>query len=191
MINGWLFYKKQIVDIYRASNEVYFEKQIVKVFLSNLHHSWMSFEGMSEAYNEAFRQSEGVAVIRNFLVQNQNVCNHFKRSVKCDEDIGPIYEEEDSSNDKLNDMHEMHRKNLSAVVYNYWVVEELRERKLLGKFLFGPYYQDKEKKKIITFKDSVEMFIVEIDKLRINETYDHIKCSGACFFFYIIVLLDL
>ena len=61
--------------------------------------------------------------------------------------------EEEEEN--LNDMHEMHRKNLSAVVFNYWVVEELKERNLMGKFLFGPYYLDKEKKHTVTFKDSV------------------------------------
>ena len=185
MINGWLFYKKQKVNVYRASNEVYFEEQMIKIFLSNFHHCWMSFEGMSEAYNEAFRQSDCVMMIKNFLVTNQNVGNHFKRSVKGDaaDSIDPMYVEEEEEN--LNDMHEMHRKNLSAVVFNYWVVEELKERNLMGKFLFGPYYLDKEKKHTVTFKDSVEIFLMKIDELRIDETYEHIKCTGASF------LLDL
>ena len=142
--------------MYRASNEVYFEEQMIKIFLSNFHHCWMSFEGMSEAYNESFRQNDCVSMIKNFLVKNQNVGNHFKRSVKGDaaDSIDPMYVEEEEE-ENLNDMHEMHRKNLSAVVFNYWVVEELKERNLMGKFLFGPYYLDKEKKHTVTFKDSV------------------------------------
>ena len=108
-----------------------------------------------------------------------------KRSVKGDaaDNIDPMYVEDEEEN--LNDMHEMHRKNLSAVVFNYWVVEELKERNLMGKFLFGPYYLDKEKKHTVTFKDSVEIFLMKIDEFCIDETYEHIKCTGASF------LLDL
>ena len=72
----------------------------------------------------------------------------------------------------------MHRKSLSQIVFNFWVKEELKDRNLLGKFLFGPYYLDKPGKKIITYRETVEIFLEDVDTLRINERYNHLKCSG-------------
>ena len=35
--------------------------------MSNFHHGWMSMEGMAEAYNETWQDSEEVENIKNFL----------------------------------------------------------------------------------------------------------------------------
>jgi hypothetical protein len=67
LLTGWLFYKKHNIDFVRASNEVYFQRRMVKTYLSNFHHCWMSMEGMSEAYNETWRESEAVEIFKDFL----------------------------------------------------------------------------------------------------------------------------
>ena len=84
LLTGWLFYKKHNIDFVRASNEVYFQRRMVKTYLSNFHHCWMSMEGMSEAYNETWRESEAVEIFKDFLNKNKNVGNHFNRNLKSD-----------------------------------------------------------------------------------------------------------
>ena len=55
---GWIFYKKSPQIFLRASNEVYFEKLLVKSYTNNLCHAWMSMEGQSEAYNQTWLNSD-------------------------------------------------------------------------------------------------------------------------------------
>ena len=78
-------------------------------------------------------------------------------------------------------MSEMHRKSVSQVVFNFWIHQELKERKMVGKFLFGPFYTDDARKKLFTYRDSVEKLLEVVEKMRINETYKHKKCSGIKF----------
>ena len=56
--------------------------------------------------------------------------------------------------------------------------EELRERNLLSKNFFGPYNVKGGKKKLLTFRDSVEDFLSKIEDYRIKETYKHHTCTG-------------
>ena len=45
-------------------------------------------------------------------------------------------------------------------------------------FMFGPYHKEKDGGKVVTFKDSVEDFIEQIDDLRSQEIYKHENCAG-------------
>lgn len=137
---------------------------------------------MSESYNEAWRESDEVKVFKTFLDNNKNVGNHFNRCFKS-ESGDQIYfsVNKDDIGDTVSDMHEMHRKSLSQVIFNYWVREELLNRKIIGKFLFGPYYLNKSEKIMVTYRESLEIFLETVDSLRIDETYEHHKCSGENF----------
>ena len=75
-------------------------------------------------------------------------------------------------------MYEMHRKSVSQVMFNYWIVEEMKERNIVGKTIFGPYYLDQSKQDLLTYKQSVETFLATVDKLRVDELYFHKICSG-------------
>ena len=58
--------------------------------------------------------------------------------------------------------------------------EELLERKMIGKYLLGPYYRFEDgEKKLFKYKDSVEQFLALVDCLRVNETYSHTSCAGT------------
>ena len=76
-----------------------------------------------------------------------------------------------------NTMFEMHRKNVSQALYSKWIREELKDRHKVGKVLFGPRYDAAGK--LITYQDSVESFLTEVDELRTNEIYPHEECTGT------------
>ena len=73
-------------------------------------------------------------------------------------------------------MHELNRKSVASSFYNFWIPEEMKERNM--NFMFGPYHNDKDEGKVVTFKDSVEDFIEQIDDLRSQEIYKHENCAG-------------
>ena len=154
----------------------------------------MSMEGMSEAYNETWLESDEVKKFNDFLAQNKNVGNHFNKKIKESkngEEICPSLS--DFSNlktslkqgkDVFSGMVEMHRKSVSQVVFNFFIHEEIKERKMVGKFLFGPYYLDDTKKKLFTYRDSVEKLFEDVEEMRVSETYKHRKCSGVSSYLY-------
>ena len=74
-------------------------------------------------------------------------------------------------------MFEMHRKNVSQALYSKWIGEELKDRQKVGKVLFGPRYDATGT--LITYQDSVENFLTEVDELRTNEMYPHVECTGT------------
>ena len=41
LVTGWAFYKRHNVDFVRGSNEVYYDRLMVKTYLANFHHAWM------------------------------------------------------------------------------------------------------------------------------------------------------
>ena len=61
----WLFYKKCQNTYFRANNEVYFENMLIKSYINNLCHAWMSMEGQSEAYNQTWLNSEKLKNLSN------------------------------------------------------------------------------------------------------------------------------
>ena len=58
-------------------------------------------------------------------------------------------------------------------MYSNWIREELKDRHKVGKVLFGPRYDATGK--LITYQDSVESFLTEVDELRTN-----VQKKGQC-----------
>ena len=188
--NGYMFYKQE-VNFIKASNEVYLEKLLVESAMSNFMHGFMSMESTAEGYNETFRHSNSVKLFKEFLHKNQSIGNHFNTKIKennSNDDIDiPLSdhfnekEAEAAGHHVQKSMHELHRKSVVSSFYNYWLNEELKERKI--NYLFGPYNQ--EDGSVFSFKDSVEKFLEEIDELRSKETYTHEDCAGKTLFYFI------
>ena len=65
----------------RASNEVYFQKTLVKSYVNNLCHAWMSMEGQAEAYNQTWLSSVEVQLVKLFLAKNPSIGNHFHQKI--------------------------------------------------------------------------------------------------------------
>ena len=88
---------------------------------------------MAEAYNETWQDSEEVENIKNFLEKNKSVGNHFKRGFNdksIDINLTPSEFTNKQDKDHIFVMHEMHRKSISQVLFNFWVHEELFWEKL-------------------------------------------------------------
>ena len=76
-------------------------------------------------------------------------------------------------------MFELHRKSLSQAFFNHWILKELQERKLVGKYFFGPYYHENNgTKQILSYKESVDNFLSDVDSWRTEELYPHNNCTG-------------
>ena len=186
MQNGYMFYTKAVGYV-KASNEVYIEKSLVDSAMSNFMHGFISMESTAEAYNETFRNSNCVTLFKDFVLQNPSIGNHFNLKIKetnSSEDLDiPLSDNFNAKKAEAdghfvqNSMHELHRKSVVSAFYNCWINEEIKERNM--NYIFGPYYQ--EDGSLISFKDSVEKFLDEIDELRTKETYQHDVCAGkAC-----------
>ena len=151
MKTGWMYYDKE-TNYVKASNVVYIEKQLLQYFLSSYHHGWMSEESQAESYNETWRDSRRVELVKKFLAENPTVGAQFTRKLKAEEadlcdhlNEDELESETESNPEKVNNtsycgMFELHRKHLANAYYDYWIHQELEERKMVGKYLFGPYY---------------------------------------------------
>ena len=71
--NGWMFYKKNHPPFVKASNEVYFTSTMIKSYVNNLCHAWMSMEGQAEAFNQTWLNSDEVFLVKLFLANNSKV----------------------------------------------------------------------------------------------------------------------
>ena len=180
---GWVHYKKQDISYVKCSNEVYFTAELVESYVSLLHHGWLSQEGQSEAYNESHRNSKKVEFFKNFLTLNPTVGNHFKKkkveNEEIDDDINIPENDQYNEGQFSNSMFEMHRKNLSQALYRHWILEELRDRNKVGKILFGPRHD--ETGDHVTYQDSVETFLSQVDDWQTGEVYEHGECTGLHF----------
>ena len=67
---------------------------------------------------------------------------------------------------------------ISQALFNYWIYEELVEREEIGQYLFGPYYKDNLKENLVTYRDTVELYLLHVEDCRIKETYKHFSCTG-------------
>ena len=151
--------------------------------LSLLHHGWLSQEGMAEAYNETHRGSLKVELFQQFLRENSKIGRHFQRKPNnediLDDDVDvPTEEETSNDNQAQTTMYELHRKNVFKALYNQWILEELKDRKKVGKILFGPKYDVDGSLK--TFKVTVDEFLDNVDGWRTNELYEHESCTDSC-----------
>ena len=76
-------------------------------------------------------------------------------------------------------MLEMSRKNLSQALFNYWIYEDLTDRKEIHQTFFRPYYQN-ETDSVVTFQETVERFLENVENKRIKEIYQHDDCTPEC-----------
>ena len=123
---GWLFYKKKEPEYIKASNEVFFKKQLLVSYMNNLCHAWMSMEGQAESYNQTWLNSVEVRMVNLFLAKNPKLGKHFNQKIKIvnpEEDLDlPVNvncNEVDSvkaGQPIFSGMAEMHRKSLSQVI---------------------------------------------------------------------------
>ena len=177
--NGWAHYKKHDATLVKSSNVVFFTREMVDMYASLLHHGWLSQEGQSEAYNEAHRNSPKVDIFKDFIANNPNVGKQFAKKVNQhdkDNDMPIPFNDDYNDGQFSNTMFEMHRKNVSQALYSKWIREELKDRHKVGKVLFGPRYD--ETGKLITYQDSVEKFLTDVDELRTKELYPHKESTG-------------
>ena len=105
----------------------------------------------------------------------QNV-SFFKQHPLLDDDVDIPDSEECNQGQITNKMFEMHRKNLSQALYSHWIIEELKDRKKIGKVLFGPRYNDVWC--LVTYQGSVDKFLDNVDAWRTEELYKHEVCTG-------------
>ena len=66
---------------------------------------------------------------------------------------------------------------LLQALFNFLVYEELKERKEISKQLFGPFYRT-NKDDLVTFQESVELYLTHVEERRIKELYKHDNCTG-------------
>ena len=167
-VTGYKFYAENLgVSVEEGSSEVYFDSLLVKSHMAELQHGWMSAIAKAESYNETFLETAKVESFKLFLKYNPQVGVHFKKKSK-----GAENELEDED---LNKMFEMKRKSLSTVLVRSEIKREVIERGL--DLILGPKEQNG---KNISYKDSVNEFMVQVDELRRTEVYPHENCSKAC-----------
>ena len=178
---GWLFYEKEIHYV-KASNEVYFEKLFVESGLDRFMHGFMSMESQAEAYNQTFRNTEKVKEFKKFLAKNPSVGRHFEKKIKSKASDDEYDEDQDATEEEASvasGMFELHRKSVRQSFFNLFMLRELQERNMLGKYFFGPYfYESNGEQKLMTYKESADNFQADVDSWRTEEIYQHANCTG-------------
>ena len=178
---GYKLYPRNLgVDAIRASSEVYLTETFVQSHISHLQHSFVSAESGAESYNENFVNSAQVKYFESYLMFNPAVGGHFATKNK---DLG-TFDDDGELNplDGSSQMHELSRKALSAGYYNHQVLHEMLERGTLEDEIFGPKMDPSDPRKRLTYRDTLEMFMLQTDQQRRNELYKHTAddCSPAC-----------
>ena len=57
--------------------------------------------------------------------------------------------------------------------------EELRERNLINKHFFGPFYTTVDEQELVTFRESAEKFLSKVEGYRSKKLYKHSTCTGG------------
>lgn len=123
--------------LFRASEVVFFEKQLVEGFLCDSHHSQTTMVGKSESFNELFKNSAASQFCREFTSKNAK---------KLDFVNGDCIEEDGYEEDATNAcpqfsktfFWEVSRKSLSSAVWLWIAILEASERNCLNQTFFGP-----------------------------------------------------
>jgi hypothetical protein len=139
---GWLFYKKNQPSFVKASNEVYFTNTMVKSYVNNLCHAWMSMEGQAEAFNQTWLNSEEVFLVKLFLAKNPKVGKHFDQKIKLknhEEDLDfPQNENSNEGEGKqiFSGMAEMQEKLIAGKYYFQFVTALIKVRPIVVRKIF-------------------------------------------------------
>ena len=184
------FKKYKDPKIFRSSGEELFTKDFLENYMSDLHINFTSSEGRAESYNMFHRGKEKHRFFEKFISANPNTGGHFKtRSSASDEiidgedkDAEQVDTEEEEEEGERSTMHLLGRRNLSSGFYNHELVCELAERGRLEEAIFGPKESPEDENKTVTYKESIEDFMREIDDLRREELYSHnaAECPDGC-----------
>ena len=167
------------IEVTRSSTEVYCTDILLQSYKSELQHSFTSVEGKAESYNELWRSTDRLDFFMLFLKFHPDVGKHFD-SRKTREPMED--DDEDEVNEHGNKMHELKRKSLSSAFFNFEVYNEMIEREIVEQTIFGPKTNPENTKEKITFKESIDNFMKNVDDLRKKELYQHSErdCSKDC-----------
>ena len=174
------------VNTVRCSSEEYCSKRFLASYMSHLQHCFTTSEGESEAYNEVFKGTEKEAFFRDFLNFNPDVGGHFEE--KASTEKKELVDGEEKGTEEIeksrgrSTMHELGRKNLTSAYLNHEVFCEMVERGSVESVIFGPKNDPNDPRRKISYKESVEHYMKEVDQLRRGELYSHTAedCSDAC-----------
>ena len=155
------------IKVTRSSTEVYCTDILLQSYKSELQHSFTSVEGKAESYNELWRSTERFDFFKMFLKFHPQVGKHFdskKDKAKGEVDV----EDENNDSNVGNKMHELKRKSLSSAFFNFEVYNEMVERNIVKQTIFGPKINPDNNKENLTYKETVENFMRNVDDLRKN-----------------------
>ena len=174
------------MNLVRGSHEEYFTEWFLKSYFSDLLHSFTSAEGKAESYNDLYRETEKTNYFLQFIKFNPTVGGHFRSKDETeginDEDDDDLDYKGDGEEDLMSQasaMSEIHRKTLQTAFYNHQVRLELEERGIIDQWTFGPKHELSNQAKKITYRESMDNFMTEVDNWRLSEIYDH-TCSAPC-----------
>ena len=125
-------------------------------------------------FHQAFFDEQCVKTFRKFLRLNPAVGQRFNQK-SADGKISGDDKTDDAADDQCL-MFEMKRKSLSWALLKHEMIAELNDRNIT-KETFGPKIVDGESK---PFKETADLFMTKIDKLRQKELYPHETCHPAC-----------
>ena len=119
----------------RASEVVFYSKQLIEGFLCDSHHNQSTFVGKSESFNELYRISPATKFCRAFTSANAS-----KLDFVIDEQVDG--EEDDDLNAcpqfKKTFFWESSQKSLSSAVWMWLAICEAKDREILESTKFGP-----------------------------------------------------
>ena len=130
--------------IYRASEKIFFEKELIEAFLTDSHHCQTSFVGKAESFNALFRNSQLTEFTKKFVLQHEGKCGDIEVEDNDTEDVLDCENANDDMDEnacpqfKKTFFWEMNRQKLSAAILLKLTIEEAIERHVLHEEYFGP-----------------------------------------------------
>lgn len=170
--NKHFFYDKERHFV-KASNVMFIERTKLSEYAQLLLHSQVSFESQAISYNATFKKDvENCEQFFNTIpMQESEEFDDFDAD-GLDIDIVDLDDEEitdtNNTSEKLFGQYDLGRKQISAATFAFLIEEELRLREQVSSYGF-------EK----PLKNSFEIYMEEVDKMRSNELYPH-ECLPDC-----------
>ena len=130
----------------------------------NSHHTWMSFEGAAEVYNETMRETKNFNYcnLKDFW-SSYNANNKGNLILQIQNTILYIYLYNAADDCVTSDLH---RKTLANAFWTYQVEQEPRERNDLDYVFHG--------------KRELDAYMDKVDSDRANSVYLHENCTDEC-----------
>ena len=155
----------------------------MKDYMTQLQHQWSSIESRAISYNQFWRDGTAAKFVEDFIKSNPGVGGHFdsKRKAEQHELLGDQDIDVDEYNGR-NTMHELGRWNMATAFYHHEVYQEMVLRNHVDSVTFGPKESEDDPRTKISFKDSMEKYMEDINTMRKDELYKHTEedCSQIC-----------